>query len=158
MLSYSQTVGAGFPAAGCLTHPKQAVTLVTLQPPAVSLIHREQRNRISHGFPSAADKGTLLSSDMAFSSAFSIFARKKTAQARRARHHTEKFHDKKAYFPKTSCQKAYFPKTSCQIRENMISYPQGAGYPVAGRRTHSAGLSCCNTADCLFFAYTKMVA
>ena len=141
MLSYSQTVGAGFPVAGCLTHPKQAVALVTLQPPAVSLIHREQRNRISHGFPSAADKGTLLSSDMAFSSAFSIFARKKTAQARRARHHTEKFHDKKAYFP----------KTSCQIRENMISYPQGAGYPVVGCLTHSAGLSCSNTAGCLFY-------
>ena len=144
MLSYSQTVGAGFPAAGCLTHPKQAVTLVTLQPPAVSLIHREQRNRISHGFPSVADKGTLLSSDMAFSSAFSIFARKKTAQARRARHHTEKFHDKKAYFP----------KTSCQTRENMISYPQGAGYPVAGC-VHT--LQVCragNTAGCLFLFAT----
>lgn len=65
------------------------------------------------------------------------FCAQKTAQARRARRRTEKFHD----------EKAYFRKTSCQNRGNVISYRQGAGHPVVGcvhtllvcRAGHTAG-------------------
>lgn len=45
------------PVAGCSYTPKQAVALVTLQPPAVFFIHREQRKPIPTAvipYPAAA--------------------------------------------------------------------------------------------------------
>lgn len=95
--------------------PEQAVALVSLQPPAVFFIHREQRKPVlpHGGFFVSRCCGQPLPLDMAFPPFFPFslfFARKKTARSRRVRRRTEKIHD----------EKAYFRKPPCQNRENVI--------------------------------------
>lgn len=116
-------MGAGSSGCRVLVHPQAGCRAGNASAACGFLYSQRTAKTDPHGsHPVSRGCETLLPSDMAFSSRFFRFARKKTAQARRARRRTEKFHDKKAYFRKTSCQN----------RGNVISYRQGAGYPVVG--------------------------
>ena len=129
------------PVAGCV-HTPSRLSRSTASAACGFLYSQRTAKTDSHGsHPVSRSCETLLPSDMAFSSRFFLFARKKTAQARRVRRRTEKIHDKKAYFPETPLPK-----------------PQTCGMLWTGRRssgsrvrTHSAGLSCSNTAGRLLF-------
>ena len=131
--------GARTPQAGCRA--------ATRQPPAVFFIHREQRKPISTAiipYPAAARhscRPTWL-----FPPDFFFLRAKNRAGTQSAAPHG-KFHD----------EKAYFRKTSCQNRGNVISYRQGAGYPVVGC---SYTLQVCRAAtrQAAFFVYVIMLA
>ena len=110
------------PVAGCV-HTPSRLSRSTASAACGFLYSQRTAKTDPHGsHPVSRGCETLLPSDMAFSSRFFLFARKKTAQARRARRRTEKIHD----------EKAYFRKTSCQNRKPVVCYGQGAGHPVVG--------------------------
>lgn len=138
-------MGAGSSGCRVRTHPKQAVALVTLQPPAVFFIHREQRKPIPTAvipYPAAARRSCrptwLFPPDFFF------------LRAKKPRRHAERSAARKNSMTK----KPIFRKPPCQNRKPVVCYGQGAGHPVVGC-VHTL-LVCCagNTADRLLFYNT----
>ncbi len=83
------------PVAGCLYTPSR-LSRSTASAACGFLYSQRTAKTDSHGdHPVSRSCEALLPSDMAFSSRFFLFARKKTAQARRARRRTENSMTKK---------------------------------------------------------------
>lgn len=147
VLSSSYTVGAGSSGCRVLVHPKQAVALHRFSRLRFSLFTENSENR----FPRRSSRipqlrGTPAVRHGFFLPIFSFCAQKNRAGTQSAAPHG-KFHD----------EKAYFRKTSCQNRGNVISYRQGAGYPVVGC-SYTLLVCCAPTRQTAFFVYVIMLA